>query len=86
MVRYQEVIIKSQKEKEYRRFKAWSKLPRIQQNTILLVGIDPKENIPTEATEEMMSILGYQNGAQVEQLDPHSMNTTCISNQDYVPP
>ena len=73
LVRYQEATLKSNKEKEDRRIKAWRKLPQIQQNIILLAGMDKEMNVPTEATDEMLSILGCQNGAQVEQLLRQSM-------------
>ena len=74
MVRYQEATLKSQKEHDGRRLKAWRKFPSIQQNIILLAGIDSEENIPEKATEEVMSILGCQHGPQMEQLLRQVMN------------
>ena len=58
MVRYQEAIQKFHKEKQDRRIKAWRKLSQIQQNIILIAGMDQEMNVPTKATEEIMSILG----------------------------
>ena len=53
--------------------KAWKKLPKIQQNIILSGGISEDGEIPEQATEEMLSILGCQNGAQVDQFLRQSM-------------
>jgi len=43
------------------------KLPKIQQNVILLGGVEEDGTVPKEYTEEMLSVLSSQNGAQVEQ-------------------
>ena len=79
MVRYQEASLKNQEEKGDSRLKAWKKLPKIQQNIILFGGVTDQGEVPEEATSEMMSILGCQNGAQVEQflrqsMEEHNMN------------
>ena len=70
---YQQATIRNQAEKDDNRLKAWRRLPKIQQNIILLGGVDDQGAIPEEATEEMMSILGCQNGAQVDQFLRQSM-------------
>ena len=74
IVKQQEAAIKNQEEKADNRLKSWRRLPKIQQNVILLGGIDENSNIPTEPTEEMLSILGCQNGAQVDQYLRQSMS------------
>ena len=58
IVKQQEAAIKNQEEKANNRLKSWRRLPRIQKNVILLGGIDENGNLPTEPTEEMLSILG----------------------------
>lgn len=47
--------------------KAWRQLPKIQQTVIVLAGLEDNITVPTEPTEQMLSIRGCQNGAQVEQ-------------------
>ena len=74
IVKQQEAAFKNQEEKADTRLKSWRRLPKIQQNGILLGGIDENSNIPTEPTEEMLSILGCQNGAQVDQYLRQSMS------------
>ena len=63
MVKHQEAQLEVQKEKGDSRLKAWKKLPRIQQNITLPGGISEDGGIQEQATEEMLSILGCQNGA-----------------------
>ena len=65
-IKHQEAALKVQEEKSDSRIKAWRKLPKIQQDIILLGGVDEDGKVPEEPTEEMLSILGCQNGAQVE--------------------
>ena len=67
LTRYQEATIKAQEGKSDNRLKAWKRIPKIQQDIILFGGIDEQGDVPSEPTEEMMTILGCQNGAQVEQ-------------------
>ena len=67
LTKYQEAATKVQEEKGDVRQKAWNRLPQIQRNIILLGGIDEDNEIPTNPTEEMLVILGCQNGAQVDQ-------------------
>ena len=67
LVKNQEAALKASEEKADNRLKAWKKLPKIQQDTILLGGVDESGGVPEELTEEMLSILGCSNGAQVEQ-------------------
>ena len=66
IIKHQEAALKVQEEKSDSRIKAWRKLPKIQQDIILLGGVDEDGKVPEEPTEEMLSILGCQNGAQVE--------------------
>jgi len=73
MIKHQEATLKSQEEKGDNRMKAWRRLPKIQQNVIVLAGVEDDGTVPTEPTEEMLSILGCQNGAQVEQFLRQSM-------------
>ena len=73
MIEQQKAVIKSQEDKSDSRLKAWKRLPKLQQNVILLGGIDDQLVVPTSLTEEMYSILGCQNGAQVEQYIQQSM-------------
>ena len=67
MVKHQEAVLWNQEEKGDTRLKAWNKLPSIQKNIILLGGVDDQGVVPDTPTEEMLSILGCQNGAQVDQ-------------------
>ena len=67
MVKYQETAARIQEEKTDVRLKSWNRIPQIQKDIILLGGITENSEVPTEPTEEMLSILGCQNGAQVEQ-------------------
>ena len=67
MIVHQKAALKHQESKDDNRTKAWNKLLRIQQNVLLLGGIDPQGTVPTEITEEMLSVLGCSNGAQVKQ-------------------
>ena len=53
--------------------KTWRRLPKIQQNLIILAGVEEDGTVPQEPTEEMLSILGCQNGAQVDQFLKQSM-------------
>ena len=73
MIRHQEATLKAQEEKSDSRLKAWRRLPKIQQNVILLGGVEDDGTVPDEPTEEMLSILGCQNGAQVDQYLRQSM-------------
>ena len=47
--------------------KAWHRLRKIQQHVIILNGLEYNGTVPTDPTEEILSILGYQNDAQVVQ-------------------
>jgi hypothetical protein len=67
MIKHQEATLKNQEEKADSRVKAWRRLPKITQNIILLAEIDENSDIPDTPTEDMFSILGCQNGAQVNQ-------------------
>ena len=67
MVKHQEAVLKNQEDKKDTRLKVWHKLPEIQKNIILLGGVDDQGPVPSQPTEEMLSILGCQNGAQVDQ-------------------
>jgi hypothetical protein len=73
IIRHQENSVKKQQEKEDNRLKSWNKLPKIQQNILLLGGIEEDGTVPDHPTEEMLSILGWQNGAQVDQFLRQSM-------------
>ena len=66
-IKHQKAALKHQENKDDKRMKAWKKLPRIQQNVLLLGGIDSEGTGPTEITEKMLSVLGCSNDAQVEQ-------------------
>ena len=74
IIKQQSATLKSHEAKADSRLKAWNRLPKLQQNVILLGGIDEDLNVPTHPTEEMFSILGCQNGAQVEQYIRQSMS------------
>ena len=63
MVKHQEAVLKNQEDKKDTRLKAWHKLPEIQKNIILLGGVDDQGPVPSQPTEEMLSILGCQNDA-----------------------
>ena len=67
MTRYQEASAKVQDTKADTRLKAWTKLPQVQKNIILLGGVREDGTYDKEVTEEMLSILGCSNGAQVDQ-------------------
>ena len=67
MVKHQEAVLKNQEDKKDTRIKAWNKLPEIQKNIILLGGVDDQGTVPSQPTEELLSIIGCQNGAQVDQ-------------------
>ena len=73
IAKQQEAAIKMQEDKSDNMLKSWRRLPKIQQNIILQGGIDSNGEIPTEPTEEMLSTLGCQNGAQVDQYLRQSM-------------
>ena len=73
MIKHQEAVLKAQEENSDSRMKAWRRLPKIQQNVILLGGVEDDGTVPDEPTEEMLSILGCQNGAQVDQYLRQSM-------------
>ena len=64
---HQEASLKLKEEKTDQRTKAWSRLPMIQKNVILLGGVEEDGTIPGVPTEEMLAVLGCQNGAQVDQ-------------------
>ena len=66
MIKHQEAALKSQEDKSDSRMKAWRRLPKIQQNVIVLAGVEEDGTVPDEPTEEMLSVLGCQNGAQVD--------------------
>ena len=67
MTKHQEAVTRAQDEKKDSRLKAWNKLPNIQKNVILLGGVDDQGMVPEKPTDELLSILGCSNGAQVEQ-------------------
>ena len=66
IIKHQEATLKSQEEMWYSWMKAWCRLPKIQQSIILLAGVKDNSTFPDDPTEEMLSILGCQNDAQVE--------------------
>ena len=87
LVKNQEAALKASEEKADNRLKAWKKLPKIQQDIILLGGVDESGGVPDEPTEEMLSILGCPNGAQVEQFLTQAMRKiTWLLNQVFVLP
>ena len=67
MIRHQEAALRNSEEKSDMRMKAWRRIFKIQQNVILLRGMDEDGAVPIDPTAEMRSLLGCQNGAQVEQ-------------------
>ena len=73
MIKNQEAELRFKEEKSDNRLKAWKKLPKIQKNVLLLGGVEEYGTVPEETTKEMLSILGCQNGAQVEQYLRQSM-------------
>ena len=73
MIAHQEAALKQKEEKSDSRMKAWNRLPQIQKNVILLAGVEEDGTIHESPTEEMLSILGCQNGAQVDQYLKQSM-------------
>jgi len=74
MICYQEAAANIQEVNADSRLKAWNKLSKIQQNVILLAGVDGDAVVQKEATEEMLSILDYQNRAQVSQYLKQAMS------------
>ena len=62
MIAHQKATLKKQEEKDDNRTKSWRRLPLLQKNVILGGGVEEDGTLPTEATEEMMAILGCQNG------------------------
>ena len=75
MIKHQEAQLRAQEEKGDSRLKAWKKLPKIQQDIILLGGIEEDGAIPQAATDEMLAILGCSNGPQVDQYLRQSMQS-----------
>ena len=67
MIAHQEAALKNQEEKADSRLKAWRKVPKLQQNVILLGGVEENGVIPSTPTEEFYAIIGCQNGVQVDQ-------------------
>lgn len=67
VIAHQKLALQAHEDKQDNRLKAWHKLPKIQQNVILFGGLEDGGSIPKEYTEEMFSVLGRKNGAQVEQ-------------------
>ena len=67
LIRYQEAAAKVQEEENEVKLKAWNSLLQIQWNIVLIGGVDEDNGVPTKPTEEMLAILGYQNGAQIDQ-------------------
>lgn len=67
MTTYQEALAKIQETKTDTRMNAWNKFPQVQRNIILLGGFEEDSTFDDEVTEEMLSILGCSNGAQVDQ-------------------
>ena len=66
MVAHQAATLKKQEEKDDSTLKVWRRLPKLQQQVILLGGVEEDGTVLKDTTEEMADILGYQNGAQVE--------------------
>ena len=62
-IKNQEATLRFLEEKVDNCMKTWRRLPKIQQNVIVLAGFEEDGTVPTEPTEEMISILGCQNGA-----------------------
>ena len=79
MIKHQEATIRNQEEKSDSRFKAWRRLPKITQNIILLSGVDENGEVPPTPTDDMYSILGCQNGAQVNQYLKQAMPSHNVS-------
>lgn len=73
MIQQHKAVIKSHEDKADLRLKAWKRLPKLQKNVILLGGIDNDLQVPDSPTKEMYSIMGCQNGAQVEEYLQQSM-------------
>ena len=67
LTKYQEVAARAHEEKSDVKLKVWNRLPQIQQSIILFGGIDEDNEVPSTPMEEMLAILGCQNGAQVDQ-------------------
>ena len=51
MIGHQAATLKKQNEKNYTNFKAWHQLPRLQQQVILLGGVEEDGTVPEETTE-----------------------------------
>ena len=75
MIEHQKATLKKQEKKDDSHLKSWHRIPNLQKNVILCGGIEEDGTIPKEATEEMMAILGCQNGAQVDQYLRQSMSS-----------
>jgi len=54
MIKHQEASRNSQEEKSDSCLKAWRRLPKIQENVIVLSGVEDDETVPEEPTEEMV--------------------------------
>ena len=67
MTKYQEVSAKVQETRADTRLKARAKLPQVQKNIILLGAVEEDGTNDEKITEEMLSIMGYSNWAQVDQ-------------------
>ena len=58
MITYQAAAIKKQDEKNEFSLNVWRRLPKIQQQVILLGGVEEGGTVPQERTEEMAAIIG----------------------------
>ena len=67
MIRHREAALRNSEKKSDSRMKAWRRIFKIQQNVILLRGMDEDGADPIDPTAEMRFVLGVQHGAQVEQ-------------------
>ena len=66
MIKHQATALKVQEEKSNSHMKVWRHFPKIKKNVILLGGVEDDSTVSNEPTDEMLSILGFQNGAQVD--------------------
>ena len=67
MIEHQKATLKKQEEKDDARMKSWRRLPTPEKRNPS-GGVEEDGTLPTAATEEMLAILGCQNGTQVEYL------------------
>ena len=67
MTKHQELLARIQKGKGDTRMKVRNKLNRIQKNYISLEGVEVDGIVPSKVIEEMLSIVGCQDGARLDQ-------------------